>query len=603
MLTGLVAGIFLTHTASAQILMSGGTNYSQNFNALAETNAWWTNNVTLPGWYASKSAADSTNTLAGTGTGTAGGIYSFGVTGVNGASDRAMGSLASGSASPAAFGVRFMNDTALVATNLTLSFTGEQWRNGGADAVNTLAFTYGISFTPITNAATAATWISFPALDFNTPTFSTNASALDGNQATNRQVFTAVTLSGVAVQPGQEWFARWLDVNDTGNDHGLAIDDLSVSFQLMAAVPPETNPPPALVTNNSVTLMTYNVKGNGTTDWSTNTAQVQAIGREIVYLNPDLITFNEIPYTNTWQMTNWVTAFMPGYHLAMNSGTDGSIRSVIASRFPISRSQKWLDGVDLQQFGYTNSNSSTADNFTRDLFEAEIAVPGWPQPLHVFTTHLKATSGTTYADAAAKRAAEAAAITNFLATNMLALYPLHPFTLSGDMNESDTNQLSIQRLISGPTTLRLTNPKNPYTGNIYTYDSASPNGRIDYIFPCLLLFSNAVDSQVFRSDKLPVPLPPNLFSNDTKTASDHLPVLITFANPFAQPFRVTGLARTNGAVTLQWQSVPGGLYQLEGSSNLTTWTALATNLLTTNYTERISTNASGSAKFFRLRTQ
>lgn len=44
--------------ASAQILMSGG-NYSQNFDSLgiSDTGNPWTNNVTLPGWYASKSVA------------------------------------------------------------------------------------------------------------------------------------------------------------------------------------------------------------------------------------------------------------------------------------------------------------------------------------------------------------------------------------------------------------------------------------------------------------------------------------------------------------------------------------------------------------------
>ena len=125
---------------------------------------------------------------------------------------------------------------------------------------------------------------------------------------------------------------------------------------------------------------------------------------------------------------------------------------------------------------------------------------------------------------------------------------------------------------------------------------------MDYIFPCTLLVSNIVSSLVFRTDLL-TPLPPDLNSNDSKTASDHLPVLMTFANPFAQPFGVTSIVRTNAAVTLLWQSVPGGLYQLEGSSNLTTWTALATNLLTTNYSARISTNSSDPLKFFRLRTQ
>jgi hypothetical protein len=44
---------------------------------------------------------------------------------------------------------------------------------------------------------------------------------------------------------------------------------------------------------------------------------------------------------------------------------------------------------------------------------------------------------------------------------------------------------------------------------------------------------------------------------------------MTFANPFTQPFKVTGFARTNAVVTLQWQAVPGGIYRLESSANLT----------------------------------
>src|SRR5439155_4036767 len=95
---------------------------------------------------------------------------------------------------------------------------------------------------------------------------------------------------------------------------------------------PETNPPPVV---GAFSLLTYNVKGNGSSDWSTNAPQVQAIGRQLMHLNPDIITFNEIPYTNAWQMTNWVAAFLPGYFLATNSVGDGFIRSVIASRFPI----------------------------------------------------------------------------------------------------------------------------------------------------------------------------------------------------------------------------------------------------------------------------
>jgi hypothetical protein len=47
------------------------------------------------------------------------------------------------------------------------------------------------------------------------------------------------------------------------------------------------------------TLMTWNVSGNGASDWTTNAVQVQSIGRQVAALNPDIITFNEIPRSKT----------------------------------------------------------------------------------------------------------------------------------------------------------------------------------------------------------------------------------------------------------------------------------------------------------------
>jgi endonuclease/exonuclease/phosphatase family metal-dependent hydrolase len=599
----LLAAVFFTRPADAQIVFSAGT-YSQNFDSLAASGTVnWTNNLTLPGWYAAKGAADAPTYIANAGTTTTGSLYSFGTNGVNPASDRALGSVA-GSSTAYAYGVRFTNDTALTVTNLAVSFTGEQWRsaNGAGAVTNVLAFSYQISAAPIVSAdaANAQTWTAFNALDFYSPVVSNgSAIVLDGNAAGNRQVFANVVLTNVAVTPGQEIFLRWRDVDDGGSDAGLSVDNLTVSFQTTTYTPPPTN---ILLPSTSITLMNYNVKGNGTTNWSTNTAQVQAIGRQLTFLHPDVITFNEIPYTNTYQMPNWVTAFLPGYFLATNSGTDGFIRSVVMSRYPINRSKSWLDGADLKPFGYTNTSSSSADNFTRDLFEAEIAVPNWPLPLHVFTTHLKST-GTNYADSAAKRAAEAAATTNFLATNFFALYPTHPFTLSGDMNDGDTNILAIQRLISAPTTLRLTNPTNPFSGSINTFSiQASVSERIDYIFPCPLLHSNITASQVFRTDLL-TNFSSNLFSNDDKIASDHLPVLMTFANPFNTPFKIVSIARSNLSVTLQWESQTNRTFTVEASTNLLLWSPFATNLFSaaTNSPFVFNTNnVPESVKFFRV---
>jgi endonuclease/exonuclease/phosphatase family metal-dependent hydrolase len=298
-----------------------------------------------------------------------------------------------------------------------------------------------------------------------------------------------------------------------------------------------------------------------------------------------------------------VTAYLPGYFLATNSGTDGFIRSVIASRYPITRSQKWLDGVSLVPFGYSNSPST----FTRDFFEAEVAVPGWTQHLHVFTTHLKSTgsSGSDFTNSVLRRAAEASAISNFLVTVFLPTYGSRPYVLTGDMNEDIAKPPSIsghpiQRLTSAPTGLRLTTPINPVTVSSNTFSiRASLNERIDYILPSNLLFSNIANSQVFRTDRL-TPTPPNLLSTDSATASDHLSVLMSFYNPFDTVFRFTSVAASNQFLNLTWQTTTGRTYRVERATNALTWNPASANLLATSTNLSWSTSRDLRAEMYRV---
>jgi hypothetical protein len=83
--------------------------------------------------------------FAGAGSSTSGALYSFGA---SGSAERALGSVASGTPGNFAYGVRFTNDTALTATNITISYTGEQWRNGGNTSAQKLAFSYLVGSRP-----------------------------------------------------------------------------------------------------------------------------------------------------------------------------------------------------------------------------------------------------------------------------------------------------------------------------------------------------------------------------------------------------------------------------------------------------------------------
>lgn len=344
-------------------------------------------------------------------------------------------------------------------------------------------------------------------------------------------------------------------------------------------------------------LLNYNVHGNSVDDWSTNSPQVRAIGRQVQFLRPDVVTFQEIPYSLSSEMTNFVAAFLPGYYLAGNSGTDGFIRSVIVSRFPITRSTKWLDGASLVAYG-------NASRFTRDLFEAEIEVPGLSQPLHVFTTHLK--SGQDSASSA-RRGAEAQAISNFFVTVFLPAYPNRPYVLTGDMNEDVASPPSgtghpFGSMLSAPTDLRMTTPLNPQTGSERTYSiqASSLTRRYDYILPCGLLATNIVSSTVFRTDLATGGIAPAL-ATDSATASDHLPVLMAFRDPYATPFGLTLTRSASDRIDLDWNTVPGGVYRVEATTNLVEWRTVSTTIVANASTAVYSTNTTAPGEFFRVR--
>jgi endonuclease/exonuclease/phosphatase family metal-dependent hydrolase len=347
----------------------------------------------------------------------------------------------------------------------------------------------------------------------------------------------------------------------------------------------------------SFSLLHYNVKGNGVLDWSTNSAQVRAIARQLIHLNPDVVTFNEIPVGGLWQMTNFVRAFLPGYFLATNSISDGFIQSAIVSRYPILRSQSWLGRVNLAVFGYNGP-------YTRDLFEAEIAVPGQPLPFHVFTTHLKAATDST---SLLRRAAEARAISNLLVTVFLPAKGARFHALTGDLNEDvfrppGGSQQPIQILNSAPTGLQLATPINPFTSQDFTLSiQGSLNVRFDYILPSQGLVTNLIRSQVFRTDVLPSP-PAPVLAGDSVAASDHLPVHMEFRNPYAPAIAptITGGQFSAGQFGFNLKGRAGRAVVIEASTNLQQWVAIRTNIVGTSFAPFTDITLHGQ-RFYRVR--
>lgn len=233
-----------------------GTSYSQNFDTLAFSgNPAWNNNTGSPllGWsvYRTNSGGvnsirdsstnNSTAYVAGDGSSSTGALYSFGSAG---SSERALGTVASGPTGDFNTLLILRNDTGLTINTFTLEYTLEQWRQGGqttgSPALGTqhrLVLDYTIRANTILGDADASNIASrtFPAGNWDgvgpIGTVAT-ASALDGNAAANRATGRGGTTPGVGLNwaPGALLIIRWWDDNNTGNDHGLAIDDVTVTI-------------------------------------------------------------------------------------------------------------------------------------------------------------------------------------------------------------------------------------------------------------------------------------------------------------------------------------------------------------------------------------
>lgn len=349
--------------------------------------------------------------------------------------------------------------------------------------------------------------------------------------------------------------------------------------------------------NRTLKWMDYNVWGAGATNWTTNNPQVQAIGRQLAYQMPDVVTLQEIPDIGLPDMPDFVATYLPGYFLATNRTSDGDKGNMVLSRWPILRSRSNMGRSSLVNWGYNGV-------FTRDLFEAEIAVPGFNEPLHAFSIHLKAFNDP---ESGPRRAAEASAVSNYFATVFLPVKGHRPYVLAGDFNEDVARPRSYEqgamlRIINDATGLQLTTPRNPFNNDERTHSSQNPNPsiRFDYILPGAMLFTNITTNWIFRADYLN-PIPPGLQSTDTPIASDHLPLVTVFKNPYgiAEAFKAS-VRVENQLAHVSWVSVPGMKYVVRGSFTLTNWFNASQTITATDITSQWSGAVVPTGMYFQV---
>lgn len=225
---------------NSQVLITGDGSYAQNFDGLSNTGLTntWTDNTTIANVYSQRTTAGLTY-AANDGTSTTGGLYSYGTTATT---ERAIGTI--GSANPNtggsfAHGILLQNTSGLAISDLKVSYALEQWRNAGNTTANTITFWYKISSTAITaltpNANTG--WTAVTVLNTNSPINTATAGALDGNLAANRISVTDIQIPTLSIPDGAFIMLRWLDIDHTGSDHGLAIDDINLTWTIPCSNP------------------------------------------------------------------------------------------------------------------------------------------------------------------------------------------------------------------------------------------------------------------------------------------------------------------------------------------------------------------------------
>jgi hypothetical protein len=156
---------------------------------------------------------------AGIGSDNAGNTYSYGSAS---STERSLGTLLSGSVT-STIGANFTNSTGSIINALNISYVGEQWRIGVVNRVDKLEFQYSTNATSLSNG----TWISINSLDFIAPNTTSAVGALDGNSLNNKLSINYV-ITGLSIANNSNFWIRWNDLNASGADDGLSIDDFSI---------------------------------------------------------------------------------------------------------------------------------------------------------------------------------------------------------------------------------------------------------------------------------------------------------------------------------------------------------------------------------------
>lgn len=260
LLTLFVLSSLITFGQATFTNSGGNWTYTQDFNTLttSTTAVAWADNSSVANVYGQRTG-NGTTIIGNNGGGNGGTLYSYGTTA---ATERALGSIGSSNAAAGSFayGIRIKNNTGSTIYSLQVGYVGEQWRNSAATA-QTIAFSYITSSTAFASVNLSAGttlptgFVAVTGLDFTSPKTGGTAGSLDGNLAANRVSVSGNIIFDTPLPADGEVILRWNDPDHSGTDHGLSIDDVSLTAGL-------TPIPTLTVTPTSLNNINY-LENNG----------------------------------------------------------------------------------------------------------------------------------------------------------------------------------------------------------------------------------------------------------------------------------------------------------------------------------------------------
>jgi hypothetical protein len=239
---------FSVYTHGQISLTPGNLSYTQNFNTLANTgnSNTWTNNSTLPGWYAASklTLAMCSTYRASDGTSSTAMLHSLGKRQTHSQTlDRALGSIPNdGETDDIAFGVLFENNSGSELQSVTVTFHAEQWRRVLQNPKANSKMGYQrtkVSWSVAEDVLVGASDLFNESVFFDIPeatlisidtTTVTPSDSLNGNV-----IFRDVEVEfPVSIPAGWQFFLRFYDENASGLDVAIGVDDLTVLFSTQA---------------------------------------------------------------------------------------------------------------------------------------------------------------------------------------------------------------------------------------------------------------------------------------------------------------------------------------------------------------------------------